>query len=171
QSPPNLAFQRLQHRHVRIRIHTPHPRPVLRKAHHGALRPPRLPQQNPDIHELVLHRVRNIPHQEELTLLSPVHAPLLSLSVEIRRRFGPLPHSPHSLSVYVPDPSQPSCPIQPALQSAHQPAHLHHAPTFQFIVPFCLDELLDPHLFPAPSPIRKRSPRRFPKSINQLPHP
>src|SRR6185312_2417221 len=110
QSPPNLAFQRLQHRHVRIRIHTPHPRPVLRKAHHGALRPPRLPQQNPDIHELGLHRVRNIPHQKELTLLSPVHAPLLSLSVQIPRLSSRLPRSPHSLYVYVPDTRPPSRP-------------------------------------------------------------
>src|ERR1700735_2181405 len=72
--PLDLRFHRLQHRHIGVRIHAASPPPVLREAQLRPLRMPRLTQQHPDVHEFVLHRIRHIPHQEELKGLPFAHS-------------------------------------------------------------------------------------------------
>src|SRR5271163_3280752 len=68
-----VSFQCLQHFDIYIRIHAPHPAPILGEAHsdRSACRSVGFrgfTQQHTYIHELTLHPVRDIPHQEELAL-------------------------------------------------------------------------------------------------------
>src|ERR1700688_4712377 len=78
QLPANLPFQRRQHLHIRLRIQTPHPPPISREPHFrksAAVRAS-LNHHQPNIDELILHRVRNIPQQEKLKLFSFSHQAL-----------------------------------------------------------------------------------------------